>query len=104
MNNKLPLHTRLGSYAAAMIMVVLCFLMLHNCVNAVYYGAVTSDKKVDDFYNVGFVDGSNQSGTMDGLSEENTRNPLLVKMYQEGFRDGRDSRKNFLKREKNEKE
>ena len=67
-NNKLPLHTRLGTYFTVLIVVLVCFLLLRNCVNAVYYGAVTNDKDLSRYYESGFEEGEEKgydNGTHD---------------------------------------
>lgn len=102
-NNKLPLHTRLGTYATVVIVVLVSLLLLRNCVNAFYYGAVTNDKDLTNYYESGFEDGSKLIGNMVGQPEESITNPLLLKEYRKGFREGRDLIRNKMKREKNEK-
>ena len=102
-NNKLPLHTRLGTYFTVLIVVLVCFLLLRNCVNAVYYGAVTNDKDLSRYYGFGFEVGSKQIEITGSQPEESITNPLLLKEYRKGFREGRDSIRNKMKREKNEK-
>lgn len=90
-NNKLPLPTRLGTYATILLLAVICFFMLRNCGNALYYSRITSDKEVARFYKEGFTSGRKQGGDPSGQPEKRITNPLLLKMYQKGFRDGRDS-------------
>ena len=102
-NNKLPLHTRLGTYFTVLIVVLVCFLLLRNCVNAVYYGAVTNDKDLSRYYGFGFEAGSKQIEITGSQPEESITNPLFLKEYREVFREGRDSIRNKMKREKNEK-
>ncbi|NOQ45566.1 MAG: hypothetical protein GQ559_02665 [Desulfobulbaceae bacterium] len=102
-NNKLPLHTRLGIYATVVIIVLLCFFLLRNCVSAVYYGAVTDEKELTSYYELGFKAGSKQTGNMAGQTEKTIINPYFLKEYRKGFREGRDSRRNIVKRENNEK-
>ncbi len=59
-------------------------------------GGLSSDES-------GFADGSKLSGNMVGQPEESITNPLFLKEYRKGFREGRDSIRNKMKREKNEK-
>ena len=102
-NNKLPLHTRLGPYAAILLLAVICLLMLRNCVKALYYGGITSDREVSRFYKKGFVNGREKIGNSSGKLNEGITNPLLLKMYQKGFRDGRDSEEMKGKKRKHSK-
>ena len=102
-NNKLPLHTRLGTYATVVIIILLCTYLLRNFVSAVYYGSITDEKETAHFYELGFQVGSKQIENSEYLSEESSTNPFLVKEYRKGFRDGSDSTRNKIKRDKNEK-
>lgn len=101
--DKLPLHTRLGTYATAILIALLSFFLLRNCVSAVYYGVTVNENELTSFYELGFDAGSKETDMMtEGLENEIT-NPFLLKVYQKGFREGRDSIRSTLKREKNEK-
>ena len=102
-SNKLPLHTRLGTYATVLIITFICFFLLRNCVSAVYYGVVTEDKELVRFYELGLETGLKQTGNLTSQSEESIKNPVLLKEYQKGYREGRDSIRNKIKKEKNEK-
>ena len=101
--NRLPLHTRLGTYATVVIIFILCVFMLRNCATALYYGAVTSDSDVTHWYQAGFEDGFHQDEKSIGGQGESMSNPILIKMYRKGFREGSDSKRNTFKKEKNEK-
>ncbi len=89
MGSKLPLHTRLGFHITGAILVLLCFFMLKNCVQAVYYSDRTTGEQINNAYKVGFTSGLTGNSSA-GLPVAILSNPLLVKMYQKGFRDGRD--------------
>ena len=106
MENKLPLQTRLGMYATCIILVTLCILMLKSCVTAVYYGKKTTKEATDRSYEAGFIRGQKEDRAMASQPQKILLNPLLLKNYQKGFRDGRDLKKmkiNENKRGKNEK-
>lgn len=90
MNNKLPLHTRLGIYATGIIMIILCFFMLRNCVSAFCYSGKTSKQEVSHSYHIGFIAGMKKSRNITEQVENKSANPLLHKMYLKGFRDGSD--------------
>ncbi len=91
MDNRLPLHTRLGIYGTGVILAILSLFMLKTCASAVYYGNKTTGKEINDSYTAGFTSGLTGNGSVN--QSKNSSNPLLVKMYRKGFRDGRD-RKN----------
>jgi len=93
MENKLPLHTRMGMYATCIILGILCILMLKSCVTAVYYGKKTSKEAADHSYEAGFTRGQKEDRAMSNQPQEILLNPLLLKNYQKGFRDGRDLKK-----------
>ncbi len=102
-NEKLPLHTRLGTYATAAILIVVCLLMLRNCVIAVRSGAKTSEGEIAQSYQIGFEEGLKDSRDRAGHSTVSISNPLLLKMYRKGFRDGSDLKRTTMKKEENEK-
>ncbi len=89
MENRLPLHTRLGIYATGVILVILTIFMLKTCVIALYYGERTTRKEISDSYRAGYTSGLTGDDRVKKLYG-NLSNPLLVKMYRKGFRDGRD--------------
>ncbi len=89
-NNKLPLHTRLGVYASTIILILLCLFMLRNCVSAFYYSGKTSKQEVDRSYHIGFIAGMKKSQNISQQVDNKSANPLLHKMYLKGFRDGSD--------------
>ncbi|RUM37153.1 MAG: hypothetical protein DSY50_00860 [Desulfobulbus sp.] len=99
MENKLPLHTRLGMYATGAILTVLCVLMLKSCVSAVYYGGKITNEDAERSYEAGFSHGLKDTPAMIPQSEGKKTNPLLLKKYQKGFRDGRDYKKMKGKKE-----
>ncbi|RUM38231.1 MAG: hypothetical protein DSY57_02880 [Desulfobulbus sp.] len=89
-NHKLPIHTRLGIYATGAILGILSIFMLKTCVSAVYYGKKTTSKEISDSYTAGFTSGLTGDGSI--KQSKNLSNPLLLKVYRKGFRDGRDSK------------
>ena len=97
MEHKLPLHTRLGIYATGAILGILCFVMLKTCASALYYGGKTTSDEIRDSYTAGFTSGLNGGDTVN-QSVKSLSNPLLVKMYRKGFRDGRDRNKGYGKK------
>ncbi len=102
-NEKLPLHTRIGTYATAVILIIVCLLMLRNCVIAVRSGARTSEGEIAQSYQTGFEEGLKGSRNRAEQRTVNISNPLLLKMYRKGFRDGSDLKRTTMKKEKNEK-
>ena len=96
MEHKLPLHTRLGIYATGAILGILCLVMLETCASALYYGGKTTREEISNSYMAGFTSGLNGGDTVK-QSVKSLSNPLLVKMYRKGFRDGRD-RKGYGKK------
>ena len=89
MENRLPVHTRLGIYATGVILGTLTIFMLKTCVVALYYGEKTTEKEISDSYLAGYTSGLTGDDSVK-KSYQNVSNPLLVKMYRKGFRDGRD--------------
>ncbi len=87
--NKLPLYTRLGIYATGAILGILGLFMLQTCARALYYGGKTTKKEISDSYAAGFACGLKDDATVQ-QPVKSLANPLLVKMYRKGFRDGRD--------------
>ncbi len=93
--NKLPLYTRLGIYATGTILGILGLFMLQTCARALYYGGKTTKKEISDSYSAGFACGLKDEAIFQQTVKRSS-NPLLVKMYRKGFRDGRD-RKGYRK-------
>ncbi|HHB76851.1 MAG TPA: hypothetical protein ENK84_09960 [Desulfobulbus sp.] len=89
MDNRLPVHTRLGIYITGVILGILGLFMLKTCASAVYYGKKTTSKEISDSYTAGFTSGLHSDG-IGQQSKKDLSNPLLIKMYRKGFRDGRD--------------
>ena len=99
MEKRLPVHTRLGIYVTGAILGILSLFMLKTCVSAVYYGRKTTVEEISDSYTTGFTSGLNGYGATVKQPEKSSSNPLLIKMYRKGFRDGRD-RKGYGKKQK----
>ena len=97
MEKRLPVHTRLGIYVTGAFLGILSLFMLKTCVSAVYYGKKTTIQEINDSYTTGFTSGLNGYGTTVKQPEKSLSNPLLIKMYRKGFRDGRD-RKGYRKK------
>lgn len=90
MHNRLPTHTRLGTYITMALLLLFFIFMLRNCASALYYGAITNDLDISRSYQSGFADGQEQSEHLKGQPKKHIANPLLLKMYRKGFRDSRD--------------
>lgn len=103
-HEKLSIRTRIGTYATIIIVLLLSVLVLRNCVGAVYYGSLTSEEEVTHYFELGFAAGSLKIKNIPGQPERNIANPYLLKVYQKGFREGRDSIRNTMKRENNGKD
>ncbi len=102
MNSNMTLKRRLAIYATEILMVLLCILMLRNFVSAIYYGVRTSSVEIQQYYDKGLSDATD-IGKKGNIFEprRDIGNPLLLRMYEKGFRDGIDSIRN--ERSKHEK-
>ncbi len=91
----MTLKRRLAKYAAEILMMLLCILMLRNFVGAIYYGVKTSSVEIQRYYEKGRTDATDigKKGNI-FKPRRDIRNPLLLRMYEKGFRDGVDSIRN----------
>ncbi len=102
MNSNVPLKRRLAIYATEILMVLLLILMLRNFVSAIYYSVKTSTAEIQRYYEKGITDATELSKKGNILEPvRDIANPLLLRMYEKGFRDGIDSTRN--ERSKHEK-
>jgi hypothetical protein len=83
--NEIPLYTKIGTQVTTLIIIILSFFLIKNCVGSFIYGPKTSQQELDHYYQLGYEKGT-------GKSEKNPQidNPLLLKTYRKGYRDGRD--------------
>lgn len=90
-NNEIPTYTKVGIRVTTVIMLVLLFLLAKSCVLSVMYGTATSDREIQQYYDMGYNSGL--AGGKDGLAphEPQDDNPMLIKSYRKGYRAGRDA-------------
>ena len=93
----IPLYTKVGWAAAWVVMAVIVSMILHNCVNSVYYGSQTSQAQVDSYYEKGRQAGL--AGLEQRPDDPAFENPVLRKSFNKGYRDGLDLAKGALKGE-----
>lgn len=106
-DDKIPLYTRLGAKATAILMLILALMILKNCVESFFYGATTDSKTVEYYYELGFTAGEKKAleGERNKIEELRHDNLLLKKAYRRGFRDGWDSgRQKEIQRNKHPQE
>jgi len=85
----IPLYARIGWVAAWVLMAVIVSMILHNCVNSVYYGSRTSGEAVRRYYDMGRRAG--EAGKEDLPADPGLENPVLRKSFNKGYRDGLDA-------------
>ena len=88
---KIPLHTRIGGRITIFLVLLICFMLVKNCVRAVYYGIVTDEKEISRYYESGFKAGAEPPLQKTATHELKITNPLLLKAFRTGFREGKDS-------------
>ena len=102
--NKIPLHTKIGARLTIVLVLIICVLVMKNCVSAVYYGMVTDEKEISRYYQFGFKAGAGPRLEKDTTHEQKTTNPFLLKAFRTGYREGRDSvHKDTARGKENEK-
>lgn len=91
---KLPLHTRIGGRITLVLILVIGFMLMRNCAGSIFYGTRTEQADIDSWYQQGVDDGKVQAGRdSTEFDQPQTDNPLLLKTYRKGFRDGWDQAK-----------
>lgn len=90
-NRPIPLYTKIGGRITIILLLLLSFMLLKNCIGSIRYGTTTSQEEINQYYNKGFLDGSIQDDD-EGIEEVTNENPLLKKAYRRGFRVGWDTR------------
>lgn len=61
-----------------------------NFIGSIVFGTSTEKEEITSYYNAGFAD--SVSGKKNGRAELQLENPLLIKSYNKGFREGLDEK------------
>jgi hypothetical protein len=72
------------------IMIILLTMVGKNFVGSIVFGTKTEKSEIVSYHDAGFSDA--QSGEKKTQAELKTENPLLLKSYNKGFREGLDAR------------
>jgi hypothetical protein len=91
-NRPIPLYTKIGGRITILLLLLLGFMLLRNCVASIYYGTTTNQEEIQRYYERGYAQGNRQTPdeqTPDATAA--TDNPLLRKAYRRGFRAGWDA-------------
>ncbi len=83
--NEIPLYTKIGTQVTTLIIIILGFFLIKNCVGSFIYGPQTSQQQLAYFYRLGY-----ETGISKNEKNRQIDNPLLLKTYRKGYRDGRD--------------
>jgi hypothetical protein len=90
-DNQIPLYTKIGIRVTTVLMVILAFMLLKNCIGSIRYGTTTSQEEIQRFYDKGYRNGTEQAAEPTDRREPELDNPLLIKAYRQGFRAGWDA-------------
>lgn len=89
--NRIPLYTKIGIRVTIVLMVILAFMLLKNCIGSLHYGTTTSQDEIQHYYDKGYRDGNEQAAGPADHHDPVLDNPLLKKAYRQGFRNGWDA-------------
>jgi hypothetical protein len=89
-NSPIPLYTKIGGRLTLILIILLSFMLLRNCVRSVQYGSITTQEEIKHSYDMGYKDGKNQVSKQ-SIDESEQENPVLKKAYRQGYREGWDS-------------
>jgi hypothetical protein len=92
-DNRIPLYTKIGIRVTIVLMVILAFMLLKNCIGSIHYGTTTSQEEIQHYYDLGYRDGTEQAAEPTDHHEPVLDNTLLKKAYRRGFRAGWDARR-----------
>jgi len=73
------------------LMIILAFMLLKNCIGSIHYGTTTSQDEIQRYYDKGYEDGTEQAAEPTDREDPDLDNPLLKKAYRQGFRAGWDA-------------
>ena len=73
-----------------MIMLILLIMVGRNFIGSIVFGTSTEKKEITSYYKAGYSDAL--SGKKIGQVDLERENPLLVKSYNKGFREGLDEK------------
>jgi len=90
-DNRIPLYTKIGIRVTIVLMVILAFMLLKNCIESIHFGTTTSQDEIQRYYNMGYKDGTERAIEPIDRAEPDLDNPLLKKAYRQGFRAGWDT-------------
>lgn len=90
-DKRIPLYTKIGIRVTIILMIVLSFMLLKNCIGSIHYGTTTSQDEIQRYYDKGYKDGTEQATEPTDRREPELDNPMLKKAYRKGFRDGWDA-------------
>lgn len=87
----IPTYTKVGIRVTVVLMILIAGALFKNCASSIYYGTITERAEIDQYFRLGFREGAEQARRGGSATVLEHENPLLVKSYQRGFRDGWDS-------------
>lgn len=90
-DDKIPLYTSVGIKVTVILLLILGLMILKNLVSSIFYGTVTDDSAIQQYYEMGFTAGKKQARNEAVGEKPQIDNPLLKKAYNRGFREGWDS-------------
>jgi hypothetical protein len=91
-NRPIPLYTKIGGRITIVLLLLLGFMLLRNCMGSVYYGTTTNQEEIQRYYDRGYMQGRRQApDEQESDVTAATDNPLLRKAYRRGFRAGWDA-------------
>jgi hypothetical protein len=93
----IPPHTKWGIRITTVIILLISFLIIKNCVGSVFYGVTTDKELQNQYYDLGYSHGVQKAKGLEPSPEPDIKNLLLKKEYRKGYRNGWDSIKTELK-------
>ncbi len=89
--DKIPLYTSVGIKVTVILMLLLGLMIIKNCASSIYYGTITDDGAIQQYYEMGYTAGEQQALSKVSGNNPQIDNPLLQKAFQRGFRQGWDA-------------
>lgn len=88
---EIPPHTKWGIRITTVIILLIVFAIIKNCIGSFRYGVSTEQQQQKIYYELGYSHGLQKAQGVEPDTVPQTDNLLLQKLYRKGFRDGWDS-------------
>ncbi len=89
-NLKVPFSSKVWWVLTWIVMIILLVMVGRNFIGSIVFGPDTGKSEITSYYDIGLADGV--SGEKRIETEFKTENPLLIKAYSKGLREGLDKK------------